>query len=59
MNEGLQKILGQSEGKDNVVIVLKDTRQMKKLPPNHNIEADAKLIGQLMALLGEENVKLV
>ncbi len=59
MNEGLQEILGQSEGKDNVVIVLKDTRQMKKLPPNHNIEADAKLIGQLMALLGEENVKLV
>ena len=59
MHDGLQEILRQSEGKDNVVIVLKDTKQMKKLPPNQNIDADAKLIGQLMAFLGEENVKLV
>lgn len=55
----LQSILQDSEGKDTVMIVLKDTKQVKKLPPNNNVKADRELMERLTAFLGEENVKLV
>ena len=52
-------ILKDSEGKDQIVIYLSDTRQMKKLPPNRNVNADQALVDALAKLLGEENVKVV
>lgn len=52
-------ILKDSEGKDQIVIYLSDTRQMKKLPPNRNVNADQVLVDALAKLLGEENVKVV
>ena len=52
-------ILKDSEGKDQIVIYLSDTRQMKKLPPNRNVNADQALVEALAKLLGEENVKVV
>lgn len=52
-------ILQDSEGKDQIVIYLSDTRKMKKLPPNRNVNADQALVEALTALLGEENVKVV
>ena len=52
-------ILKDSEGKDQIVIYLSDTRQMKKLPPNRNVNADQALVDALAKLLGEENIKVV
>lgn len=54
-----EAILGESEGVDTVAIVLKDTKQFKKLPPNCNVSANEELIEKLSELLGAENVKLV
>lgn len=48
-----------SEGNDNVVIYIEETRQRKTLPPNKNIQADSELLDRLRALFGEENVKVV
>ncbi len=48
-----------SEGNDNVVIYIEETRQKKTLPPNKNIQADSELLDRLRALFGEENVKVV
>ena len=52
-------LLKDSEGKDQIVIYLSDTRQMKKLPPNRNVNADQALVDALAKLLGEENIKVV
>lgn len=48
-----------SEGKDNVVIYIEETRQKKTLPPNKNVQADSELLDRLKALFGEDNVKVV
>lgn len=48
-----------SEGNDNVVIYIEETRQKKTLPANKNIQADSELLDRLRALFGEENVKVV
>ena len=48
-----------SEGIDNVVIYIEETRQRKTLPPNRNIKADSAVLDKLRALFGEENVKVV
>ena len=48
-----------SEGIDNVVIYIEETRQKKVLPPNKNIRADSTVLDKLRGLFGEENVKVV
>lgn len=48
-----------SEGIDNVVIYIEETRQKKILPPNRNIKADSTVLDRLRGLFGEENVKVV
>lgn len=48
-----------SEGIDNVIIYIEETRQKKTLPPNRNIKADSTILDKLRSLFGEENVKVV
>ena len=65
MNEYIQKetelfdAIFDSEGIDNVVIYIEETRQKKTLPPNRNIKADSIILDRLRAMLGAENVKVV
>ncbi len=48
-----------SEGIDNVIIYIEETRQKKTLPPNRNIKADSRVLDKLRLLFGEDNVKVV
>lgn len=48
-----------SEGIDQVIIYIEETRQKKTLPPNRNIKADSAVLDRLRTLFGEENVKFV
>ena len=57
--EKLQAALAGSEGIDQVVLYIEDTRQMRKLPPNQNVRADNALIERLEEQFGKENVKVV
>ncbi len=47
-----------SDGNDDVVIFLKDTRAIKLLPPNRRVKADVELQQRLGGLFGRENVKI-
>ncbi len=47
-----------SDGNDDVVIFLKDTRAIKLLPPNRRVKADVELQQRLGGLFGWENVKI-
>lgn len=56
-----QKLLGaiaDSDGDDDVVIFLKDSKTFKTLPRNLRVKADAALQGKLGELFGPENVKI-
>ena len=55
----LMEDLKESEGKDQVILYIEETRQMYKLPPRQNVEATPDLLIQLRANFGDENVKLV
>ncbi len=57
--ETLLDAIFESEGKDNVVIYIEETRQKKVLPPNKNVNANSELTERLGALFGEENVRVV
>ena len=48
-----------SEGIDNVIIYIEETRQKKTLPPNRNIKADSRVLDKLRLLFGGDNVKVV
>ncbi len=48
-----------SDGNDNVVVFLKDTKGIKILPANLRVSADEALKTHLSAIFGEQNVKLV
>ena len=50
--------IADSDGNDDVVIYLKNTRGFKVLPPNRRVSADGKLQKKLSVLFGEENVKI-
>ncbi len=56
---GLYEILGQSKGKDQVVLYIQAEKAMKRLPASRNIEADAGLVQKLEQRYGKENVRLV
>ena len=49
--------IADSDGSDNVVIFLKDSKAVKVLPPNRCVKADEGLITRLGAVFGKENVK--
>ena len=55
----LFQAIADSDGNDDVVIYLKNTRGMKVLPPNRRVNADEKLTQKLQELFGAENVKTV
>ncbi len=54
----VQEVLKMSEGIDEIIFYIEDTKQMKKLPQNQNVSADAALTEALEKLLGKENVKV-
>ena len=57
--EKTYEILGKSSGSDSVVIFLKATRQIKRLPVKWNISADAFFVSLLKDSFGDENVRVV
>jgi DNA polymerase-3 subunit alpha len=56
--EGLLKLIASSDGNDDVVIFLKDSKNFKVLPMNLRVRADEKLQQMLGAVYGSENVKI-
>ena len=56
---GVMAALRVSDGNDEVVIYIKDTKQIKKLGPSMMVNADLTLFSTVIALLGENNVKVV
>ena len=50
-------LIADSDGNDNVVIFLRDTKQIRLLPANRCVNADDALKAKLSAIFGEENVK--
>lgn len=57
--EKMNQALSMSEGIDQVVIYIEETRQMRKLPSNQNVHIDQILIKQLADIFGTENVCVV
>lgn len=54
----LLRAIADSDGDDDVVIFLKNTRGIKVLPPNRRVQADSGLRERLGKLFGGENVKI-
>jgi len=54
----LDRLLGESEGRDRVILYIEETRQINRLPANRNVEASPQLLEVLRADFGEENVKV-
>ena len=55
----LMEDLKESEGKDQVILYIEETRQMYKLPARQNVDATYQLLEQLRSDFGDENVKVV
>lgn len=55
----LLQAIADSDGRDNVIIFLKNTKGIKILPPNLQVCADEGLKAKLGAIFGQENVKVV
>lgn len=55
----LYELLQNSDGKDEVVIYIRDQKAMKKLPPSRNVNINRDLIAGLSAAYGENNVKVM
>lgn len=54
----MMDILEPSEGKDHVILYIRDRRLKKVLPPNQNVRADKQLLTELEERFGKENIKL-
>lgn len=54
----VEEILNASEGADQVIYYIEETKQIRKLPPNKNVRADVELLRVLEELLSRENVKV-
>lgn len=54
----LYNTIADSEGNDQVVVFIKETRNFKVLPPNRNVCADEALLGRLSEVFGAENIKI-
>lgn len=55
----LLQTLADSDGDDSVIIYIEDSKAIKKLPPNRNVNADEALHRKLNEKYGEENIKIV
>lgn len=55
----LYEMLKHSDGKDEVVIYIRDQKAMKKLPASRNIKIDGTLLEQLNEKYGASNIKVV
>ena len=54
----VEEILNASEGPDQVIYYIEETKQMKKLPANKNVRADKSVLAALEGLLSKGNVKV-
>ena len=52
-------IINTSDGNDRVIVYLEKEKAVKKMPLSMTIKADSAMIGRLMELSGEKNVKVV
>ena len=52
-------MMSASEGRDTVIIYIKEPRMKKQLPPNQNVRANKELLAALSERFGTENVKLI
>ena len=57
--QDMMDIMAYSEGKDVVIIYIKEPRMKKQLPANQNVKADTTLLTALSERFGAENVKLI
>ncbi|MBR1691621.1 MAG: DNA polymerase III subunit alpha [Lachnospiraceae bacterium] len=57
--ERLSQMLRESEGRDQVILYIDETKQVNRLPANRNVEASQRLLELLRSDFGEENVKVV
>jgi DNA polymerase-3 subunit alpha len=55
----LRSIISGSDGMDEVVIYVADTKQIKRFGSRNAVRAEGKLLGDLFILLGKDNVKVV
>ena len=55
----LLRVLSDSDGNDNVIIFLRDTKNYKILPANLRVKADETLWEKLYTQFGKENVKFI
>ena len=55
--EKLFELIGDSDGDDNVVIYIRETKAIKVLPANRNVSADETLREKLNTVFGPGNVK--
>ncbi len=55
----LLEALAESEGNDQVVIYIEATKQMRRLPPQQAVTADANLVSSLEKAFGAENIRVV
>ena len=54
----VEALLNASEGSDQVIYYIEETKQIKKLPPNRNVRADAGLFEALEKILAKGSVKV-
>ena len=55
----LLQAIADSDGDDDVVIYLRDIKNIKILPQNLRVKADGALMEKLTLLFGKENVKFI
>ena len=55
----LKRIIADSDGRDEIAIFLKDTKQIKKLGRSATVKADKVMIERLEELAGKDNVQVV
>ena len=57
--EKLLSLLSGNEGKDNIIIYIRSTKQMKRMPARWNVQVTEELKVRLMEAFGEENIRVV
>ena len=55
----LNELIKGNEGRDEIAIYLKDTKQIKKLGRGYNVKTDDVLLSKLSDAFGKENVQVV
>ena len=59
METKLYRFLKDSEGKDGVVIYVRNPKAIRRLPEGWSVNADQTLIDRLIQAFGAENIKVV